>query len=83
MNGLIRCACCGKLVSRGSEEMVFADGRFFCSDCAETELFECEHCGEMHRVTGRVTVNVGCGTEEWCEDCAVTDAFVCDYRGEV
>lgn len=79
MNGLIRCAECGKLVSRGSEEMVFADGRFYCAECAEEALFECPHCGEMHVKANSVMVQTTDGFEEWCEDCADTDAFYCDH----
>lgn len=78
MNGFIRCAECGKLVMRGTEEMVFADGRFYCEDCAREALFECPHCGEMHRVANAVTVHTANGDETWCEDCISTAAFFCN-----
>ena len=82
MNGFIRCAECGKLVMRGTEEMVFADGRFYCSECAPNVLFECPRCGEMHVVANAQHVNTSSGTEQWCEDCVERHAFFCEHCEE-
>ena len=82
MNGLIRCAGCGKLVSRGSEEMVFADGRFYCMDCVEIELYKCDRCGEYHSVHDIGKVNTISGVERWCMDCIDAHAFTSDFSGE-
>lgn len=79
MNGLIRCAHCGKIFARGSVEMEFVDGAFICEDCLEDATFICDHCGERHLACYSVEVETALAIETWCEDCAENDAFYCDH----
>lgn len=84
MNGLIRCAHCGKLIARGSVEMAFVDGVFICADCLDEATFECEHCGERHLNANKRYVELDDGTQEtWCVDCLDSDAFECEHCGAV
>lgn len=80
MNGLIRCAECGKLVSRGSVEMEYVDGVFICADCLEDATFICEHCGERHLIRNKYSEDVVTddGNETWCVDCVGDHAFYCE-----
>lgn len=81
MNGLIRCAHCGKLIARGSVEMEFVDGVFICEDCLEDATFICEHCEERHLNRNKFSDGIVTRTsdhhETWCVDCADRYAFFC------
>ena len=81
MNGLIRCAECGKLVSRGSVEMEFVDGVFICADCLEDATFICERCGERHLNRNKCEdeiITSNSDGETWCVDCVASHAFFCE-----
>lgn len=84
MNGLIRCAHCGRLIMRGSEPMEFVDGHFYCENCLEEETFICERCGERHLLDYETVVYDDYGDAvSWCADCAETFARRCADCGEL
>lgn len=84
MNGLIRCARCGKLHTVGSTgTMEFVDGYFYCEDCLEAATFVCEHCGERHSLSYSTAISVNGYPEWWCEDCIEDSAMRCEMCGEL
>jgi hypothetical protein len=79
MNGIIRCAQCGKIHFIGGEgTMEFIDGHFYCEDCVSEVSFICERCGERHLLAYASVVD----GMLWCEDCVQQHSEICTYCEE-
>lgn len=62
-------------------------GEFYCENCRDDNLKQCNHCGEWVSNDLVTRINGRYDDEYWCEECRDSDAFYCDecreyYDGE-
>lgn len=81
MSKTIVCANCSQIVPE--DESFVVDGEPWCEDCATSDAFRCDHCGELTADAYDVIVSSDGTMRHWCSDCVDADAAECEDCGEV
>lgn len=75
------CFICGEY--HHHDRVRYIAGRCICQGCLDEHYFQCDDCGEWHRVSGRRRAYVDSNEIEICEDCRNSHYITCPVCGDL